>query len=139
MRGHAKALATANEQDLQGGASTPSPTAQNPRDHLPQIAQPPTSETAASPALTAQLDRLHYQSDTALAKSSETDGDRALRRIYAEEMASSLRDDKLLSLTGPDRLHPINGLDSVPKLPLTHENVQKLDKEAEPASTRGGR
>ncbi|PVH98193.1 putative histidine kinase group protein-like protein [Periconia macrospinosa] len=135
VHAHAKTRAATNEQDLRGGASThagPSATAQSPPDHLPQIAQPPKSETAASPALTAELDRLHFQSDAALAKSSETDGDRALRRIHAEEMASTLRDGKLLSLTGPVNGHGHDEDDDVPQLPLTQENMQKLLKEAEP-------
>ncbi|CAI6331611.1 unnamed protein product [Periconia digitata] len=138
----AKAQAAANERDRRGGAPTddagPSATAQNPPDHLPQIAQPLKSETAASPALTAELDRLHYQNDTALAKSSETDVDRALRRIHAEEMASTLRDDKLLSLTGAE-LALLSDRDSVPKLPLTQENMQKLEKAAEPVANRQSR
>ena len=142
VHAHAKTRAATNEQDPRGGASThagPSTTAQSPPDHLPQIAQPPKSETAASPALTAELDRLHFQSDAALAKSSETDGDRALRRIHAEEMASTLRDDKLLSLTGPVNGHGHDEDDDVPQLPLTQENMQKLQKEAEPVSSRQSR
>lgn len=135
---HAKPYATANEQDRRGGAPTnagPNATAQNRPDHHPQIAQPSKSETPAHPALTAELDRLHYQSDTALAKSSETDVERALRRIHAEEMASTLRDDKLLSLTGTE-MHSLNSRDDRPKLPLTQENMQKLEQEAEPVSSR---
>lgn len=93
-----------------------------------QIAsQPDQSETTAS-ALTAQLDRLHYQSDAAFARTSENEADRALRRIQAEERDTKLRDHKLLSLTGP-QLHrhgSAQGQDNEPTMPLTEENIERL-------------
>lgn len=106
-----------------------------------QISQlPVNSETTAQfPALTAELDRLHFQSNAVAAKSSESDGDRALRRIHAEEMASSLRDDKLLSLTGlqTHRSHSYQG--PGPTHALTQENLEKQlahEREGEPAHLR---
>jgi hypothetical protein len=59
---------------------------------------PGQSETTAQ-ALTAQLDRLHYESDATFARTTENESDRALRRIHAAERDTKLRDDKLLSLT----------------------------------------
>jgi hypothetical protein len=128
----AKPTSSPNDKDLQRGASTnPCATAQNLNDHprTPQL--PVQSETLAHPSRTAELDRLHYESDAALAKSTETDGDRALRRIQAEEMASSLRDDKLLSSTG-QHIHRHASLENQSQLPLTQENMQRLEKEADP-------
>lgn len=84
-------------------------------------------ETTAQ-ALTAQLDRLHYQSDTAMARSTEDEGDRAMRRIQAEERDTKLRDEKLLSLVGPQliRHNSSPGRESEPSMPLTEENIEKL-------------
>ncbi|KAF2682689.1 putative histidine kinase group protein-like protein [Lentithecium fluviatile CBS 122367] len=125
-------------EDLQRGLSTSAPSTNarvsaaslNSHDqpHIPQL--PVESETTA-PDL---LDRLHFESDTALTLSNETDGDRALRRIHAEEMASSLRDDKLLSLTGPEihRHGSYQDVQDKSQLPLTQENMQKLENEADP-------
>lgn len=88
-------------------------------------------EKTARAALTAQLDRLHYESDTAFAKSSEDEGDRAMRRIKAEERDTALRDDKLLSLTGSqlDRHGRSQREESEPSMPLTEENIGKLAHE----------
>jgi YesN/AraC family two-component response regulator len=99
----------------------------------PQISQLPVESetTVQDPALT-ELDRLHFENDTALAKSTETDGDRALRRIHAEEMASNLRDDKLLSLTGPELHRHGSYQEEESQLPLTQENMQKLENAADP-------
>jgi hypothetical protein len=69
------------------------------KDHPQATGSPVEPETTAQ-ALTAQLDRLHFENDAALARSSESDGDRAMRRIQAEERDTMLRNDKLLSLTG---------------------------------------
>jgi hypothetical protein len=123
-------------EDLQHGLAPPtnarrSATTKNVHD-LPSIRQPPVeSETTAQD--TVELDRLHFESDTALAKSSETNGDRALRRIHAEEMASSLRNDKLLSLTGSEIHHHVSyqGGHEQSRLPLTQENMSKLENEAD--------
>ncbi|PSN63467.1 hypothetical protein BS50DRAFT_679732 [Corynespora cassiicola Philippines] len=137
----AKLSASGKDQDLRGGTSTPAPakarpsaTAQKHSDQRQISHAPVASETPAPlPALTAELDRLHFESNAALAKSSETDGERALRRIEAEEMATSLRDDKLLSLTGPSPppVHRHNSYQGVegPTHALTSENVQKLARE----------
>lgn len=84
-------------------------------------------ETTAQ-ALTAQLDRLHYQSDNAVARSTEDEGDRAMRRIHAEERDTKLRDEKLLSLVGSQliRHNSAQGRESEPSMPLTEENIEKL-------------
>lgn len=136
----AKASLAESVEDQQSRASTevhPSATAQTPTDESQITASPALSETTAQlPAVTAELERLEYQSNTALAKSSETGGDRAMRRIYAEERASSVRDDKLLSLTGVGRRGSYQGNEEPSQLPLTHENMQKLEHEGEPATTR---
>lgn len=158
----AKASPSKTVEDRHSDASAPAPSRGPPgargaqtRD-APQIAQHPgASETPAqSPSLTAELDRLRYERSAALAKSSETADDRAMRRIHAEEKASSLRDDKLLSLTGmgigtgtgtdgsggggsgQGSYHSQGEQQSQSQLPLTQENMQKLEQEAEPAVFR---
>ena len=85
------------------------------------------SETTAQ-ALTAELDRLHYQSDAAFARSNENEGERAMRRIHAEERDTKLRDEKLLSLVGPQliRHNSSQGPQSEPSMPLTEANIEKL-------------
>lgn len=137
----AKPSVPINDQDQRRGASTapstaiPSAISESLNDQR-QISELPVAPetTAQFPSLTAELDRLHFESNTALAKSSETAGDRAMRRIHAEEMASSLRDDKLLSLTGPQvhRHGSYQGPKADSQLPLTQENMQRLEQEAEP-------
>ncbi|KAF2869340.1 putative histidine kinase HHK6p [Massariosphaeria phaeospora] len=132
------------KEDLQRRTSTPAPsnasvstTAQRLNDQL-QIAQRPVgSETAAqSPSLTAKLDRIHYQSSTALAKSSETGAERAMRRINQAEKASDLRDDRLLGLTGSQNHGQSSYQESgAPTHALTQANMQKLahEQDDEPA------
>lgn len=97
------------------------------KDRSQIASQPDRPETTAS-ALTAQLDRLHYQNDAAFARTSENEADRALRRIHAEERDTKLRDDKLLSLTGP-QLHrhgTAQGRENEPTMPLTEENIERF-------------
>lgn len=141
----AKLSLSGNAEDQRHHASAPAPSSTRPSapsarvtdqsqiSHLPA----PSETTAQKPSLTAELDRLHYESNAALAKSSETADDRAMRRIHAEEKASSLRNDKLLSLTGAGAhgqgMYQGN---EQPQLPLTQENMQKLEQEAEPAVSR---
>lgn len=97
------------------------------------------SETTAQ-ALTAELDRLHYQSDAAFARSSENESERAMRRIHAEERDRKLRDEKLFSLVGPQLLHheASEGPHSEPSMPLTVENIEKLvhEQDADGSITR---
>jgi hypothetical protein len=115
------------DNDRQGAASDsiPASGAELGGQYRPQTTGEP--ETTAH-ALTAQLDRLNYEKDVALARSFDNDGDRALRRIHAQERDKMLRDDKLLALTGPQILrhnsHP--GQESIPSMPLTEENIEKL-------------
>lgn len=119
----------------------PSATAQKHHDQ-PQIFQlaAKSETTAPNPAWTAELDRLHFESNAALAKSSESDETRTLRRIEAEELASNLRDDKLLSLTGGSQIHRHDSYQAAggPTHALTQENMQKLahEQDAEPAPHR---
>jgi hypothetical protein len=94
----------------------------------PQTTGEPVEPETTAHALTAQLDRLNYEKDVALARSFDNDGDRTLRRIHAQERDKMLRDNKLLALTGPQILrhnsHP--GQESIPSMPLTEENIEKL-------------
>jgi hypothetical protein len=98
---------------------------------------PGQSETTAQ-ALTAQLDRLHYESDATFARTTENESDRALRRIHAAERDTKLRDDKLLSLTGP-QIHAgdeAQGRGAEATMPLTQENIEKLVHEQVGDSTQ---
>ncbi|KAF1968989.1 putative histidine kinase HHK6p [Bimuria novae-zelandiae CBS 107.79] len=146
----AKPSLSGNVEDHHRHASAPTPPKAHPSapsapsatktDQSQISCLPVTSETTAqdSSSVTAHLDRLHYESDAALAKSSETADDRAMRRIYAEEKATNLRDDKLLSLTGAGEHTSYQGKEQS-QLPLTQENMQKLEQEAEPAASRRSR
>ncbi|KAF2132795.1 putative histidine kinase HHK6p [Dothidotthia symphoricarpi CBS 119687] len=92
------------------------------------IASPPIGSKTT---FDAQLDRLHFQNDKAFANSSEDEGDRAMRRIHAEERDTKLRDDKLISLTGPQLNHRgrSQGQEVEPSMPLTEENIGRLAHE----------
>jgi len=107
--------------------------------------EPPTAATAATAppprappqgALETQLGRIVYQSDAALARSSETDNDSEMRHMHQEEMAASLRDDKLLALGSDGRRHQpsLSGAlhaqrdHGYPTLPLTAENIVRLGR-----------
>lgn len=89
-----------------------------------------SSKTTAE-VLTASLDRLKYQSDAAFTKTTEDEGDRAMRRINAEERDTKLRDEKLLSLVRPQEMRHSDsqGQDTEPSMPLTEENIEKLSHE----------
>jgi hypothetical protein len=97
------------------------------------------SETTAQ-ALTAELDRLHYQSNAAFTRSNENEGERAMRRIHAEERDTKLRDEKLLSLVGPQliRHNSSQGPHNEPSMPLTEANIEKLvhEQDADPVTTK---
>lgn len=138
-RKSAKQSISQKVEDRRASALThPIPRATAPTDQTQISHLPVTSETTArNPSLTAELDRLHYESTAALAKSTETSDDRAMRRIHAEEKASSLRDDKLLLLAETEG-HAQGSYqgDEPSQLPLTQENMQKLEQEAEPAVFR---
>jgi hypothetical protein len=129
----AKLGPTTNDDDQHGVASTSSPPSMenlSGKDE-PQIAGVGAGPETTAQALTAELDRLHFESDAAFAKSSESIGDRAMRRIRAEERDTMLRDDKLLSLTGPSLLRHSShqGRENEPSMPLTEENIGKLAHE----------
>jgi hypothetical protein len=138
----AKAEPSVNAPDRQGNVSTLAPSAVDSvsaKDRSQIASQPDRPETTAS-ALTAELDRLHYQNDAAFARTSENEADRAMRRIQAEERDTKLRDDKLLSLTGP-QLHrhgTVQGRESEPTMPLTEENMERFShaQEGEPVPRR---
>jgi hypothetical protein len=105
--------------------------------HSRITSSPGQSETTAQ-ALTAQLDRLHYESDATFARTTENESDRALRRIHAAERDTKLRDDKLLSLTGP-QIHAgdeAQGRGAEATMPLTQENIEKLVHEQVGDSTQ---
>jgi hypothetical protein len=120
-----------HDNDLRGGASTSAPFS-TAKTHRPQNAGSPVGPETTAQALTTKLDRLHFENDAALARSSESDGDRAMRRIHAEERDTMLRDDKLLSLTGPDMTRQKSQQDTREAeslMPLTEENIEKLAHE----------
>jgi hypothetical protein len=127
----AKSTPSTNDSDRHGVASmsAPSPMASfsaNPHPRTPGASV--ESETTAQ-ALTAELDRLHYQSDAAIARTNGDEGERAMRRIQAEERDSQLRDEKLLSIVGPQlvRHNSSQGRESDdPSMPLTEANIEKL-------------
>lgn len=82
-----------------------------------------------------RLDRMKYDQATTIARSTETDNDRLLRRVKAEEQASELRDEKLLSaIDNPRETHAPPrrpGLERVgePSHQLTDENLDKFVRE----------
>jgi hypothetical protein len=127
----AKAKLSATEYDRHGGATTSAPfsTGSLTEKDRPQITGIPVEPETTAQALTAQLDRLNFEQDAALARSNESDGDRAFRRIRAEERDTMLRDDKLLALAGPDlprhQSHP-GSQEAQSSLPLTEANIEKL-------------
>lgn len=124
----ANAKPAVNVPDRQGNSFTSASSTTNKvsaKDRSQITSHQERPETTAS-ALTAQLNRLHYQNDAAFARTSENEADRALRRIDAEERDTKLRDDKLLSLTGP-QLHrhgTVQGREKEPTMPLTEENME---------------
>jgi hypothetical protein len=127
----AKAKLSASEYDRHGGATTSAPfsTGSLTEKDRPQITGIPVEPETTAQALTAQLDRLNFEQDAALARSNESDGDRAFRRIRAEERDTMLRDDKLLALAGPDlpRHQSHQGSqEAESSLPLTEANIEKL-------------
>ena len=126
----AKSQPSTNDSDQHGAAfkSAPASSASlSAKDH-PQVPGIPVEPETTAQALTAQLHRLHYQSDAAFARTTEDEGDRAMRRIHAEERDTKLRDDKLLSLGGPQLTHHSSsqGVETEPTMPLTEENIEKL-------------
>jgi len=123
----AKGTPSAIDNDRRGVAKPKPRKRSSAKDHPRTAGTSLESETTAQ-ALTAELDRLHYQSDAAFARSSENEGERAMRRINAEERDRKLRDEKLYSLVGPQlRLHDTaEGPQSEPSMPLTEANIEKL-------------
>lgn len=129
----AKLQPSANDHDQHAGTlqqDPPSNTNVRGKDRPHNAGSPgaPREPETTAHALTAQLDRLHFESDAAFAKSSESNGDRAMRRIHAEERDTMLRDDKLLALTGPpmSRHNSHQPRESVSSTPLTEANVEKF-------------
>jgi hypothetical protein len=127
----AKDKPPANDSDRHRVASIAAPSAiasfsANPHPQTPGASV--ESETTAQ-ALTAELDRLHYQSDTAFVRSNEDESERAMRRIHAEERDTKLRDEKLLSLVGPQLIRHNSSQGRAyadPSMPLTEANIEKL-------------
>ena len=123
----AKDKPSTTDNDRHGVATPSSKVDFRAKDHPRTAGMSVESETTAQ-ALTAELDRLHYQSDAAFARSNENEGERAMRRIHAEERDTKLRDEKLLSLVGPQliRHNSSQGPQSEPSMPLTEANIEKL-------------
>ena len=98
-----------------------------------------------SSRLATELGRLAFQSDMALARSSENDNQRQFRQMEQEEKASSLRDDKLLGFGSDIREHQPDLTGEVvaqrgntgPSHPLTLENIGRFDKLQEQGSPEG--
>jgi hypothetical protein len=138
----AKSKPFINVEDRHGVAATSAPTSiagLGSEDH-PRMAGSTAEPETTAQALTAQLDRFHYQSDAAMAISTEDEGDRAMRRIHAEERDTKLRDEKLLSLVAPQlvRHNSSPGRETEPSMPLTEENIEKLvhEQDGESAHSR---
>jgi hypothetical protein len=123
----AKDKPSTSDNDRHGVAIPNSKVGSRAKDHPREAGISVESETTAL-ALTAELDRLHYQSDAAFARSNENEGERAMRRIHAEERDTKLRDEKLLSLVGPQliRHNSSQGPHNEPSMPLTEANIEKL-------------
>ncbi|KAF1835414.1 putative histidine kinase HHK6p [Decorospora gaudefroyi] len=122
-----------NDNDRHGVAtmSAPSPIASFSAGDQPRTTSMSVEPETTARALTLHLDRLHYQTDAALARSNEDEGERAMRRIHAEERDTKLRDEKLLSLVEPQLIRHSNtqGRESWPSMPLTEANIEKLAHE----------
>jgi hypothetical protein len=69
----------------------------HPAAHIHQAAKAVPQTQAES--IATSLTRINYHSNAVLARSSESGHERAVRGFDAEEKASRLRDDKLLSMT----------------------------------------
>ncbi|KAI4957605.1 hypothetical protein J4E86_004744 [Alternaria arbusti] len=128
----AKSKPPTNDNDRHGVATPSSKVGSRAKDH-PRTADLSVESETTAQALTAELDRLHYQSDAAFTRSNENEGERAMRRIHAEERDTKLRDEKLLSLVGPQliRHNSSQGPHNEPSMPLTEANIEKLAHEQE--------
>ncbi|KAI4925975.1 uncharacterized protein J4E92_006712 [Alternaria infectoria] len=128
----AKSKPPTNGNDRHGVATPSSKVGSRAKDH-PRTADLSVESETTAQALTAELDRLHYQSDAAFTRSNENEGERAMRRIHAEERDTKLRDEKLLSLVGPQliRHNSSQGPHNEPSMPLTEANIEKLAHEQE--------
>ncbi|KAL5121232.1 hypothetical protein ACEQ8H_000700 [Pleosporales sp. CAS-2024a] len=141
IEGRRKTAKTKMDKDRLDRASTSalfSTTRDKGKDRRQLTDPPPAGAETTAQALTTQLDRLHFETDAALARSSESNGDRAMRRIQAEERDTMLRDDKLLSLTGPDTVRhgdrPVSShAERLMLMPLTEENIERLAHEQDTA------
>lgn len=90
--------------------------------------------TKVDDSLKREINRIDYDTRNTLSKSSENPNDRLQRRIEAEEKASSLRDDGLLSVADDPRTQQHSTKeaekavkrDSGPRHALIHENMDKF-------------
>lgn len=78
--------------------------------------------------ITGQLDRLEYAHRAAIEHSTESEGDRSLRQLHAEEQAIALRDHELIE-AGDDPRNKLGVFESLseehPSSALTTENMSK--------------
>lgn len=129
----AKSIVAHTNDDRHGLAmkSTPASDANLSAVKDNRLATPSSDSETTAQALTSRLDRLHYQSHAAFARTTEDEGDRAVRRIHAEERDTNLRNEKLLSLVEPQPMRHINpqGIETEPTMPLTEENMEKFAHE----------
>lgn len=89
------------------------------------------SSESQNTALVAELGRLQFESENAVAKSAETDAERVQRRLQLEEKALRLRDRKLLDVTDASRPHP-----DASEAPITAS--RKLNEHDDSADAGGG-
>lgn len=93
--------------------------------------------------------RSHAMADRNRLPGPESEGDRGMRRVEAEEKARALRDDKLMNTAHPLPLHPGHMIRSsssgkparpdAPVVALTAENIDKLGREQEEAASSASR
>ncbi|TKA67636.1 hypothetical protein B0A49_07737 [Cryomyces minteri] len=102
----------------------------------------PTSSSSDGPTITpdqgshagtimSELGRIQFANTRTLAKSCESEEDRVMRRVQAEEKAISLRDDKLLACSDDPRqpAHALLTPGTEASHALTVENMRKLGVE----------
>lgn len=91
-------------------------------------------------SLTPALDRISYRESSAMQRTDESEGERAVRRAQQEEKAADLRDAKLLSSTNDPHKRPRDIQKATEQTPqrrgeashaLTRENMEKLVEEQE--------
>ena len=108
---------------------------------------PPPAQVSSPKSILSSEDNLRNRAiaEGSNLPGSESEGDRGMRRVEAEEKATSLRNDKLITAANEDSHQyaspPLTRNKSPPTAALTEENMGKHVKEqldAEPMSPRHG-